>query len=157
MRACYIALSFLRVHCYKMLYFLLISFFLFRACLLLKSLLSPLSLFLCHTISPKLHPLHLTISTNSHHLLPKKLTKNTQTSQQITQKIYDKKPHRHHQIALCKSFLKPRKKPYCNHIETQPKNQHRKIPKTSLKITRKYNQKKKKTQKNSFQNPENQS
>ena len=142
-------------------HFLLISFFLFYACLLLKSPLSALSLLLCHTISPKLHSLHVTISANSHHLLPKKLTKNTQTSQQITQKLYDKKPHRHHQIVLCKSYLKPRKKnPLQSHRTPtkKPKNQHRKIPKTSLKITRKYNQKKKKnTQKNSFQNPENQS
>ena len=141
-------------------HFLLISFFLFYACLLLKSPLSALSLLLCHTISPKLHSLHVTISANSHHLLPKKLTKNTQTSQQITQKLYDKKPHRHHQIVLCKSYLKPRKKnPLQSHRTPtkKPKNQHRKIPKTSLKITRKYNQKKKNTQKNSFQNPENQS
>ena len=128
-------------------HFLLISFFLFYACLLLKSPLSALSLLLCHTISPKLHSLHVTISANSHHLLPKKLTKNTQTSQQITQKLYDKKPHRHHQIVLCKSYLKPRKKnPLQSHRTPtkKPKNQHRKIPKTSLKITRKYNQKKKK-------------
>ena len=71
-----------------------------------------------------------------------------------------KKPHRHHQIALCKSYLKPRKKnPLQSHRTPtkKPKNQHRKIPKTSLKITIKYNQKKKKTEKNSFQNPENQS
>ena len=46
-------------------HFLLISFSLFCVCLLPKSLLSPLSLLLCHTISLKLLPLPLTISTNS--------------------------------------------------------------------------------------------
>ena len=157
MRACYIALSFLRVHCYKMLYFLLISFFLFRACLLLKSLLSPLSLFLCHTISPKLHPLHLTISTNSHHLLPKKLTKNTQTSQQITQKIYDKKPHRHHQIVLCKSYLKPRKKTLLQSHRNPTKKSAQKNTQNLIENNQKIQPKKKKNTKNSFQNPENQS
>ena len=111
----------MRTQCSNMLSFF-INFFLSLSSVLVSfsSLFSPL---LCQTISSKLHPLHLTILANSHHLLPKKLTKNTQTSQQITQKLYNKKPHRHHQIALCKSYLKPRKYPHCNHIETQPKNQ----------------------------------
>ena len=86
-----ILLQYTVARCYIFLSFFT-NFFLslVRACLLLKSLLSPLSLLLYHTISPKLHPLHLTISANSHHFLPIKLTKNTQTSQKITQKLNDK-------------------------------------------------------------------
>ena len=63
---CYSALLFLRPHYSTMLSFF-INFFLslFRACLLPKSLLSPLLLLPCHTISPKLLPLPLTISANS--------------------------------------------------------------------------------------------
>ena len=138
----YNVLSFLRVHCSKMLSFFFINFFLslFRACLLLKSLLSPLSLLLYHTISPKLHPLHLTISANSHHLLPIKLTKNTQTSQKITQKLNDKNlvgtiklPFVNHTWNLEKTPLQSHRNP-----TKKPENQHRKIPKTSLKIPRKY-------------------
>ena len=60
---CYSALSFLRPHYSTMLSFF-INFFLslFHVCLLPKSLLSPLSFLIRHTISPKLLPLPLTIS-----------------------------------------------------------------------------------------------
>ena len=66
LQSCYSALSFLRPHCSNMLS-LFINFFLslFCVCLLPKSLLSPLSLLLYHTISPKLLPLPLTILANS--------------------------------------------------------------------------------------------
>ena len=103
-------------------HFLLISFSLFRAFLLPKSLLSPFSLLLCHIISPKLLPLPLTISANSF----------TTAIQRIPRKY--------------------QREPRCNHIKTQPQNQKistQKIPKTSLKISRKSASK---TQKISFQN-----
>ena len=138
--------------------FLLISFFLSSVLVSFSSLFSLLSHFSSITpshpsfilsISPsqptltifflKAHKKHLNIPTN----YPKTLRQN---------------PYRHYQIALCKSYLKPRKTPLQSHRNPTKKqeNQHKKIPKTSLKIPRKY-QKNKNTEKNSFQNPENQS
>ena len=100
--SCYSVLSFFRPHCSNMLSFF-INFFL------------SLSLLLCHTISPKLLPLPLTISANSFTTAIQKIPRNTRKNPAaITQK-----PNQ-----------KTQKEPHCN--------QHQKIPKTSLKIPRKY-------------------
>ena len=102
--SCYSVLSFLIPHCSNMLSFF-INF----------SLSLSLSLSLCHTISPKLLPLPLTISANSFTTAIQKIPRNTRKNPAaITQKPNQKNPER------------------------TPLHQHKKIPKTSLKIPRKY-------------------
>ena len=82
--SCYNALSFLRPHCSNMLSFFInfflslsLSLSLSSVLLLPKPLLSPLSLLLYHTISPKFLLLPLTISDNSFTIVIQKILERT--------------------------------------------------------------------------------